>query len=174
MSLLYERCRYFYLKFAADLIAYARRFVDDFSAEDIVHDAFMRVYNNRMLSYTDEQMRKLLFVAVRNLCINYLHHQSLVDDYTTKRVAEINLGDLMDASPDDDAERQRLLDSVAKVVEQLPDSRRRIFKMYYYKGMDTKKIAEELNLSRRTVENNVYRAMLFVRNKMKSNFKKDI
>ena len=56
-----------------------------------------------------------------------------------------------------------MLKKVGNIIELLPEKRRLIFKLYYVKGMNSKSIADMLSLSQRTVENNIYRALVSIR-----------
>lgn len=163
MSEIDERCRHLYLKYATSLINYAQRYVDDFSAEDIVHDAFLKFYGSKMMIYTETELQRLLYATVRNLCIDQLRHESCVNDYKTWKTAELMLRELEDESDENIFKNQNLLNRIVETVDLLPDKRKTIFRMYYYKGLEVKKIASILSLSHRTVENNIYRALLFIR-----------
>ena len=62
-----------------------------------------------------------------------------------------------------------LYNRIVEVVKLLPAKRKQIFSMYYFNGLDSKEIASMLNLSQRTVENNIYRSLLFIRNILNGN-----
>jgi len=51
-------------------------------------------------------------------------------------------------------------------LEQMPAQRRRIFEMSRYAGMSNRQIAEELNLSVRTVEHHIYLALSELKKKL--------
>ena len=59
--------------------------------------------------------------------------------------------------------RKDLLDLLMKKVAELPERSRQVFRMSYLEGMKAAEIAEHLNLSVRTVENLLYRSLLYLR-----------
>ena len=159
------------MRLAPPLVNYARRYVDDFSAEDIVHEAFLKFYvklckNIKGGGKTDEEIQKILYVAVRNLCRDQLRHESCMEDYKTRKRAELTLREIATENEDAEDADKSLIDKVKALVETLPEKRKEIFKMYYYRSFDSKKIAETLSLSQRTVENNVYRALCYLRSSL--------
>ncbi len=158
-----RRFKALYLKMFAGLKLFAMRYVDDFAAEDIAHDAFIRFYGKKMDEYTDDELQRLLYATVRNLCIDKLRHDACVLDHRVRTEAEIGLRELEDTPESEVDDEQEKLNAIANAVEKLPEKRRQIFTMYYYKGLDSKTISELLSLSQRTVENTIYRALLFIR-----------
>ena len=166
MSEITERCKRLYLQYASSLINYARRFVDDFSAEDIVHDAFLKFYGRKLLLYSDEELLKLLYVTVRNLCLNQLRHESHVNDYIAWKTTELKIREMEYNSEENIFKTQILLNRIAAIIDLLPPKRKEIFQLYYIKGVEAKEIASTLSLSQRTVENNIYRALLFIRKQL--------
>ncbi|MDD5782606.1 MAG: sigma-70 family RNA polymerase sigma factor [Muribaculaceae bacterium] len=166
MSALEERCRYLYMKFAVSLMNYAKQYVGTFIAEDIVHDAFIRIYGKRMLQWADDEIKRILFTSVRNLCIDMLRHQDCVNDFNENHKMDIPESCDESNTTEDTSE---LYNRIVEVVKLLPAKRKQIFSMYYFNGLDSKEIASMLNLSQRTVENNIYRSLLFIRNILNGN-----
>ena len=144
------------------MISYARRFVDASSAEDIVQETFLKFYGKRLLQYTDNELIKIFYVTVRNSCIDYLRHEACLSDFRAKKYAEIGLDEMCDEENHEE-EFADMLKKVGNIIELLPEKRRLIFKLYYVKGMNSKSIADMLSLSQRTVENNIYRALVSIR-----------
>jgi len=52
-----------------------------------------------------------------------------------------------------------MAEQIEEVVEQLPEQCRDIFRKSRYQGMSHKNIAQDLNISVRTVETQIYRAL---------------
>ena len=59
--------------------------------------------------------------------------------------------------------RKDLLDLLMKKVAELPERSQQIFRMSYLEGLKAAEIAERLDLSVRTVENQLYRSLLYLR-----------
>jgi RNA polymerase sigma-70 factor (family 1) len=145
------------------LMNFAQRYVDVCTAEDIVQDAFVKYYD-KMSQYTDDELCKLLYVTVRNMCIDKLRHDSCASDFKKRMEAELSLKELdVDTDYEQINNEQEKLAEIAKIVNAFPEKKKLIFSLYYYKGIDSKTIAEMLSLSQRTVENTVYRALNSIR-----------
>ena len=59
--------------------------------------------------------------------------------------------------------RKDILDRLIKKVEELPERSREIFRLSYFEGLKAAEIAEQLGVSVRTVENQLYRSLLYLR-----------
>jgi RNA polymerase sigma-70 factor (ECF subfamily) len=62
-----------------------------------------------------------------------------------------------------------MLENLNSLVSSLPEQQRKIFQLSKEQGLSSDEIAKELNLSKRTVENHLYRALKY----LKDNFAKD-
>jgi RNA polymerase sigma-70 factor (ECF subfamily) len=83
-----------YIKHAAGLIFYARKFVDLQTAEDVVQDVFLKTGSNDTVDITHENIVSYLDNAVRNLCLDILKHQSIHDDYVSKAIMDLKIEEL--------------------------------------------------------------------------------
>lgn len=153
-----------YLKYSRDLFRFASKFVPVYMAEDLVHNVFLRLWDKQAFCLPEEELKKYLYVSLRNLCIDYLRRVSMEQDVLAKRRLQLRLDEL---DFYEDADKAFLLkDQTAiliKKIEELPPRTREIFKLAYLKDMKNGEIAEYLNLSIRTVENQLYRALLVLR-----------
>jgi len=59
-----------------------------------------------------------------------------------------------------------MLNNLEVLVSNMPEQRQRIFRLSKEKGMTNEEIAQQLNLSQRTVENQLYRAVSFLKDKL--------
>ncbi|MEL7121154.1 MAG: sigma-70 family RNA polymerase sigma factor, partial [Bacteroidota bacterium] len=99
----------------------------------------------------------------------------LVDHYRKSLLNKIDLVSLddqmIDVSTkelDIDSFSNEKMKLLYKVLEDLPEQRKEIFKLRKLQGMSTEEVAKKLSISQRTVENQVYRAMASLKKKLTS------
>lgn len=162
---LYAFKRYYEVN-ASSLTFFARRFVSQAVAEDIVHDVFLDVYEN-LKSFDKMPSRSYLFMAVRNRCLNTLVREEVKENYIHTTLIENQLLglDYYDSFENLLIEKDGLHE-LYEQIEQLPDKCRQIFKLAYFEEKKNAEIAELLDLSIRTVEHQLYLGLKTLRNKM--------
>lgn len=123
-------------------------------AEDIVEEAFIKLWNRRTRFESLGALKSFLYVIIRNACYNYIKKQKL-DNYHNSQFAYMN------SIAEDHLEivRAEVLSAVYMAIETLPDKCQRIFKMSYIDGFKNEQIAELLRLSVQTVKNQKVRAV---------------
>ena len=142
------------------LAAYCSKYVKVAEAvRDIIQDVFLKVWENRHTVDFTTPIHSYLLTLAHNCCMNYLQRLK-----TEKRILqnadlqllemEIQYDHLFDQLVADDLEEQ-----IKRVVEQLPEQCRHIFRKSRFEGMSHQEIAKDLNLSVRTVETQIYRAL---------------
>jgi RNA polymerase sigma-70 factor (ECF subfamily) len=62
---------------------------------------------------------------------------------------------------------KNLQDDLENAIDELPEQRRKIFRMSRFEQMRHKEIALELGISPKTVETQIYRSLNFLREKLK-------
>jgi RNA polymerase sigma-70 factor (family 1) len=127
------------------------------AAEEIVNDVMVKIWEKRDAINTIENLETYLFVAVRNHCLNYLqkyshYHVSVEPETGLAEVVSIN-------DPSKDLEWKEINVKLHLAIEQLPDQCRTVFKLIKEEGFKYKQVAEILNLSPRTVETQLFRAI---------------
>lgn len=127
-------------------------------AYEVVQDVFLNVWNKRDRLSFDDGLKAYLYRAVRNHSINRL--KKFKPDTTD--IDERVMG--LPAEGDSDAsEKESRLNSIFRQVDQLPEQCREIFLMSRMEGLSHKEIAEILELSPKTVENQVGIALKKIR-----------
>jgi RNA polymerase sigma-70 factor (family 1) len=120
------------------------------SAEEVVSDLFLKIWEKRKTLEEIENLRVYCFVAARHLSINQLEKQKRqhinMEDYKNRH---------MHPSPDPEqcmisAEMLRL---IQEVVEQLPPRCKLSFKLVKEHGFKYREAAEILQVSEKTIEN---------------------
>lgn len=149
------------------LIFYAGKYVDRITAEDLVQDVFLKIWQKRTFLFLRDGIKTYLYRSVQHACLDYLKHQEVEGDYvnviTTKlKIEEIYYNDDPQSLFSED---DRLL-NIYRQMEKLPDKCREIFIMSYLEEKKTHEIATLLNISSRTVEAQLYKALKMLRNSL--------
>lgn len=127
------------------------------AAEEIVSDVFVKIWGRRAVLDQVLNLEVYLFVAIKNHSLNYLQQ------YSSFRIVEIDgsssakLVNTID--PERELEWKEILFKLDQVVNGLPEQCRKVFKLVKEEGFKYKEVAEILNISPRTVETQLYRAM---------------
>lgn len=126
------------------LCLYATHYLHDIDeAEDVVQDCFVKLISRSIMP---ENIKAFLYTSVRNASIDRLRRQSPID-------TEISPTDLCVVISDDQAQESSFREAkLWTAIELLPERCREIFLMSKRDGMTYREIAEELNLSEKTVE----------------------
>ncbi|MBL7710039.1 MAG: RNA polymerase sigma-70 factor [Chitinophagaceae bacterium] len=130
------------------------RIKDKQSAEDIVHDVFASLWNNRTQVNID-QLENYLAVAVRYSVFSTIKKKS-----RAKQIEQnVSLSSIVEMPVETSLHYKKILELVKTEVEHLPEKCRIIFKYSRDAGMPVKEIARQLHLSPKTVENQLGKAI---------------
>lgn len=158
----------FYISYAADMIAFARRFVDETTAEDIVHDIFLNIWDQKSTIMVEKELHNYLLSMVKNACFDYLKHKKVSETFLSKAEHQLKIEELeyYEYSENEDSENHNL-QAIYSSIEKLPPKCKVIFEKAYIEKQKSAEIAEEMNISVRTVETHVYNALKIIRNNLK-------
>ncbi|MDR3267612.1 MAG: RNA polymerase sigma-70 factor [Tannerella sp.] len=150
------------------LVRFARRFILSETAEDIVQDVFLELWESRK-AVDEVSSKAYLFTAVKNRCINHLKHEQvkLLYEHTAQienRLLGLDYYDSIEKLMIETEDRQR----IHKQIDLLPNKCRRIVKLSYLEDMNSSDIAELLHLSIRTVEHQLYLGIKTLREKLRN------
>ena len=70
-----------YKSIAPMLIFYAGKYVNAVTAEDLVQDVFLKVWQKRTFLFLKEGIKTYLYRSVQHACLDYLKHQEVKGDY---------------------------------------------------------------------------------------------
>lgn len=143
------------------LCGYARKYLDDVDqAEEIVQEMFFNFWQKRTKMDINISLEAYLFRSVRNSCLNYLKHLKIREEHRLATNQEIRQ---KEQEIHDTVVVLELQEKIERVIDQLPPERKRIFKMSRYEELKYKEIAEKLNLSVKTIEAQMGKALKFLR-----------
>ncbi len=149
-----------FFKYANPLIQFARRFsVSKESAEDVVQNVFLALWCNRRSLRIDGTLASYLYAAVRNQSLNQIRHSKTILD--GEQQLRINAPD--HPAEIDQVEYEQLRRSIQDAVNTLPEQCRRIFLLSRLNGLTYSQIAKALDISVKTVETQMGRALKHIR-----------
>jgi RNA polymerase sigma-70 factor (ECF subfamily) len=157
--------RRLYEKNAPGMLFYARKFVDFQTAEDMVHDVFLKLWSHDSFLIIDQTIGSYLLRSVQNACSDYLKHQLVRDDYLSRATLELKMEELSCSdNPLNKLIDKEQVDALYEAIERLPKKCKEIFKLTYLEEKENAKVARILNISVRTVESQIYKALKILRN----------
>ena len=141
-----EALRMLYSHFYKALVAFACQMVDDVPvAEEIVQDAFCRLWQLRNTFKNENTLKAYLYNMVRNASISHLRHMQVENRRIAQYEKEYKL-----MNPKDESEmemhREELMRQLLLAIEELPPKQRQLFLMAV-KGMTGEEIAREMNIT---------------------------
>ncbi|MCK5102791.1 MAG: RNA polymerase sigma-70 factor [Cyclobacteriaceae bacterium] len=153
---------YYYPK----LINYSRYLLESKSASDeVISNVFIGIWNNRTSINKIEKFDSYVFRSVKNKCLSYLR------DMHRLQFEELNIEDskLIKSvrSPESALINEELREEILKALDNLPPRCRLVFELIKQDGFKYKEVAELLDVSVNTVENQMGTAMSKLRAKLK-------
>ena len=132
-------------------------------AEDITQETFVRIWNNRSRLDPSKSFFSLIAKVSNNLCYDHFRHQKVKTQHQNK------LPRMYKKNPETEHELSELKEAIWNAVNKhLPDKCREIFLLSRNEKKTNQEIAILLNLSKRTVENQLYRALKILRKILKN------
>lgn len=132
-------------------------------AEEIVQNVFFRIWIKRDLLKTDGHLKSYLYRSVYNEAMNHMKYQKVRNNFSlVLNKEEKNFqGDLINELMANELERK-----VQRAISELPERCRIIFQLSRFELRKYHEIARELNISIKTVENQMGKALKQLRLKL--------
>ena len=131
-------------------------------AEDVAQDVFCKLWlQPEIWLDTDKDLDKYLFILTSNIVLNIFKHQQIEQEYQDEVVERTFLYELTEKEEIlNNVYYKEMLMIVQLTLEKMPKRRRLIFKLSRFKGLSHKEIADKLDVSIRTIEHQVYLALI--------------
>ena len=163
-----EEFQQIFLEYYPGLCLYAIKFVSDFdTSKDIVQEVFARFWEENDKLLNKDHIKPYLYKAVKNRALNYNKREkrksgldALLDQFNVD-IEDVDSQDIVSAMS-----FENLQTDLENAISELPKQRQKIFRMSRFEELKHKEIAEQLNLSSKTVETQIYRSLIFLRKKL--------
>lgn len=135
-------------------------------AEELVQDVFLKIWEKREMLDLSKNIKSFIFKVAVNTIYDFIRHKNIENAFNDFARANFETGS-------DNTWHTVIFDEMTanlnELVAKLPDQQQKIFQLSREEGLTSEEIAAKLNLSKRTVENHLYRALSF----LKENFRRD-
>ncbi len=153
------------------LKGYCRLFINNNNeAEDIIQESFLVLWEHRNSIDVNKRIECLLFVIVRNRCLNYLKNSNLVAEKV--QIEDIAFSELQYlyhidlTGREEKSMEEMLINSFQKAVDELPSKMKTIFIRCKLRGEKQKVVAEDLGISQKMVEKHISKAKAHIHAKL--------
>lgn len=136
-------------------------------AEELVQEVFIRIWNQRESLDDSKNIKAYIFKTAVNLIYDQLRKRKLERLYTELSMFQQTEED---NSTSDYVMLNDLQNQINTLIAQMPEQRRLVFTLSRVEGLSYDEIAQQLNISKRTVENQIYRAMTFLKEHIDSKY----
>ena len=127
--------------------------------EDLVQDAFIKLWNQTDTFDTLPAIKSFIYTTIKNACLDKLRRKQVAEKYEGHAARQQQLMEAEFVEPLISAETTRLINAA---IEALPEQGRNVFKMSLG-GLKNDEIAERLNISVNTVKTHKQRALASLR-----------
>ncbi|HQQ83966.1 MAG: RNA polymerase sigma-70 factor [Cyclobacteriaceae bacterium] len=147
------------------LCRYAYTFLHDKDeAEEVVQQTFLGVWDRRHGLTIQTSIKAYLYTMVRNGCLNVIKHERVKQVHEVFAKAQ---GEPVSGPPSDSIMATELESRIYESMKALPEQCRIVFQLSRFEQLSYAEIAEQLNISVKTVENQIGKALKIMRTQLK-------
>ena len=154
------------------MFAFSRKFIEDREvARDIIQEIFFEFWENRLVTDIKTSVNAYLFKVLHNKCLNHIRDSKVRGRYVSYVDIKLREAELLFFDEDQESYKSIFLKEIEEIlnasIENLPEGCREVFILSRNQGLSNKEIADQLNISVRTVENQIYRALKILKTNLK-------
>jgi RNA polymerase sigma-70 factor (family 1) len=148
----------------SDLVMFASGFThESITAEEIVQETFIKLWEDHKSSNIIGSLRSYLLKSVQNRCIDWYRHKKIRQIHYEE---VINNSILYEYNTDNYIFRSELEGLIKKAMLLIPPECAEAFRMNREQGLKYQEIAEKLNVSVRTIEVRIGKALYLLREQL--------
>lgn len=130
----------------------------DVESEELVQEVFIKIWETRSKLKSYFSFKSYIFTIAINIIRKHFKSKAYISRYFESEVYND-----FDIQTSEKITYDSLLQYIKNLVETMPERRREIFQKSRFEGQSIKEIAEELNISHKTIENQLTEALRFIR-----------
>jgi RNA polymerase sigma-70 factor (ECF subfamily) len=133
-------------------------------AEELVQDVFLKIWEKRETLDVSRNIKSFIFKIAVNTIYDFIRHKNIESVF--KDFARENY-EFHSNNTWDTVVFKEMQATLNQLVVKMPEQRKKIFQLSKIKGFTNDEIANKLGISKRTVENQLYRAVLYLKEHLK-------
>lgn len=143
------------------ILAFANSYLkNEAEAEELLQEVFLKLWEVRETLDSSKNIKSFLFKICINMIYDFIRKKNLSKAYADYSVQNLPFSD---NNTWQEVIYHDMVNQLQALVAHMPEQRQRIFRLNKEEGLPIEDIARQLNLSHRTVENHLYRAVLFLK-----------
>lgn len=151
---------YFYKKYWQQVYNFSRLYLTEADdAQEVVQEVFIKIWNTKEFIRVDDNFKGLLFIITRNFIFNQHRKQVNEEMYKMTVLAAME----KPYNLEEEIEAHNLSEYIDTLINDLPPRRREIFNLSRKKHLTYKEISLRLNISEKTVENQISEALKYLK-----------
>lgn len=147
------------------LCQYAYSFLNDRDeAEEVVQTAFINIWDKKGQVEIQTSLKAYLYRIVRNSCLNVIKHEKVKQQHVAHEMVH---AESMHEGVSQSVISSELEERIANAMKVLPEQCRLVFQLSRFEELKYSEIADQLNISIKTVENQIGKALKIMREQLK-------
>lgn len=155
-----EGFRMLYERYGGKIHAFSYSYLkSEHDAEELVQDVFLKIWDKRDTLDETANIRSFIYKIAVNSIYDFIRRKNVERAFSDFSASTKSFSD----ETWQDVVFHDMVSQIEGLVQKMPDQRRQIFRLSKEQGFSNEEIAAKLNLSKRTVENQLYRATAFLK-----------
>ncbi|MCB4807599.1 RNA polymerase sigma-70 factor [Tamlana sp. 62-3] len=161
---------HFFNKYYNHIVGFCVQFVySENEAKNITQEAFVNLWLNKEKIDSLNGIKSFLYTYSKSKCLNAIRHQKVKEKYKNQALnnkeKQLNI-EVLNAMKFDTMSLTELESLITQSVYELPDKTQEIFIKKRFENKKNKEIALELNISIKTVEAHITKALNILKTKL--------
>jgi len=149
-------------KYYSCLCGYANKYFNDpEEAREVVQEVFIKIWEKRGEINPEESLSSYLFKITLNNSINRLRHKKVISKYA--EIYKLVYLENAEISPHESLIASELTYNISRALRNIPPKCRQVFNLSRVDGLKYSEIADTLNISVKTVEAQMSKALNILR-----------
>ena len=161
---------FFFNKYYSHVLGFCIQFIyDKPQSSSITQEAFLNLWLNRSKIEKISGVESFLYTYAKSKCLNAIRHNKVKERFKSKTLNDKERAldlDVLNAINFDSLTLMELENLISKSIEDLPEKTRIIFVKKRFESKKNQEIADELNITLKTVEAHITKALKILRVKL--------